>query len=419
MILIKLSMVGKMLMNNKFFKIKKLLSDFSNAMIATALMVCSLQLIVYPYLAKTYSSEVYGVILTTMGIINAMVGTLANSLNNIRLILNSKYEKHNVEGDFNVLLFFSTILGVIVIIIVFIGLKLNDSNNLSLFLLIILLVVTMLRTYFLVYYRIKLNFIANMICCLIISVGYIVGAYLVRITKYWPLAFISGEFLGCLFLFLNTPLYKESFSFTIYFKDTLKEYVILILTFFVANFILYLDRLLLYPALGGQAVTNYTVASFFGKTLEVLVIPLSNVLLAHYSQNGFYMDVRRFWKINIISIAISGVFFIVSIFLSSWITGLLYPTVIEEARPYILLANLSVIINIAGNMTQPAILRFSKRSWQLVIQIIYGFTYITLGLYLLKSGGLYGFCIATVVANGIRLMTMYIIGTLNIKGCEG
>ena len=61
---------------------------------------------------------------------------------------------------------------------------------------------------------------------------------------------------------------------------------------------LYLDRLLLLPILGGSAVSVYTVASFAGKSLGVLMTPMAGVLLSYYAQKDYVMTRKTFWKIN-------------------------------------------------------------------------------------------------------------------------
>ncbi|EKN62761.1 hypothetical protein P9E76_11795 [Schinkia azotoformans] len=399
-------------MNFSFRKIKKLIKDFGTSIVATFLMTFALQFVVYPYLALINSPTEYGIILTVMGGINIIVVSLATSLNNVRLIQNVEYEKKSIKGDFNLLLLIAVLFSLLITICI--GFFFFDNfSNLTIVLLVVLVILAILRTYYMVFYRVKLEFFNNMIFSLIISIGYILGALLTSITKYWPIAFLIGELFGCIYLYFTTSFYKEPLSRTVNYKSTVNKYLILIVTTLIGNLILYLDRLLLFPFLGGEAVATYTVASFFGKSLGMAIIPISGVLLAHYSQKKFSMTKKFFWQVNILVIILSVFFFIISIYTSEWVTGLLYPSLIEEAKPYIIIANLAAIINVTGNITQPALLSFCKTSWQLVIQIIYGAAYLGLGVLGIKMGGLYGFCLAAIISNIIRLLLMYIIGTFS------
>ena len=64
---------------------------------------------------------------------------------------------------------------------------------------------------------------------------------------------------------------------------------------------------------------------------------------------------------------------------------------------------------------QDAIVRYNRmrgRStrWILAIQLVYGGTYLLLAMALLPAYGLTGFCWATILANGVRLLALYALG---------
>ena len=82
---------------------------------------------------------------------------------------------------------------------------------------------------------------------------------------------------------------------------TLIKYIILIFTGLSTTLSTYLDRLIIYPLLGGDAVTVYTVASFFGKSLGIVMTPIAGVLLGYYAQRNFIMTKKKFWSINVTS----------------------------------------------------------------------------------------------------------------------
>jgi len=376
--------------------------------------VMSLQLLVYPYLAKVTSAETYGVILTLMGIVNIIIVGLGNSLNNIRLIQNNEYINKNVHGDFNALLIGSLIVGSLIILIF--SQLFPSIAPLTRYLLIATLFAGICRSYFSASFRLNLNFTQNMICSFVIASGYLIGLFLVRYTEYWPLAFLIGETAGCVFIYFTTQVMKEPLTVTVLFRQTFKKYITLLVSVLLANVIVYLDRLILYPTLGGDAVATFTVASFFGKSLGLVINPIAGVLLGYYAQKDFLMTRLLFWRINLAVGLFSLLFCLFAYFSATWFTGLLYPTLIGKATPYIMLANLAAIISAAGNMTQPAVLRFSPIRAQIVIQFIYGTIYLAGGLILLKYFFITGFCIAAIVAGLMRLLALYWIGNNTIQG---
>lgn len=74
------------------------------------------------------------------------------------------------------------------------------------------------------------------------------------------------------------------------------------------------------------------------------------------------------------------------------------------------MANLAATISVLCQLTQSAVLKFAPTWIQILKELVYAFAYILLGFLLLKQFGLYGFCIAAIVANLVKLITLYILG---------
>ena len=275
-----------------------------------------------------------------------------------------------------------------------------------------------LRAYYVVAYRLILNFKKLLISNVIMCGGYLLGIFITIQTGVWPLSFALGEIAASIYILTTTSLVKEPCKKTELFKTSFNKFMILIGTTLIANLIQYLDRLLIYPVLGADSVSAYTVASFFGKSLGVVMVPIAGVLLGYYAQKDFKMSKKRFWKINITVLILSGAFYVFAFWISPWFTGLLYPTLMEQAGPYIALANLAAIISVTGNITQPAVLQYAQTYWQIVIQVIYGLIYVGGGLLALLNYGLTGFCYAAISASLIRLILLYIIGHRGIRKME-
>lgn len=397
------------LMKQKF----KIVQDFSYSILASLISVAVMQLLLYPLLANIFNSNEYGQLLTVMGIVNTISSTIGNTLNNTRLIQQTRYEEKGLQGDFNLLLSYANVIGFIAIILIgniCVGFSL--TVNLLLALLTILIAI---KSYLVVSYRIKLNYKLNLVCSIITSIGYLIGIGVVYVTAIWPLAFIVAEVFGIIFLLFTSDLHKEPFKRTVLFNETTMKYFLLILTGLLGNLLVYMDRLIIFPVLGGESVSIYTTASVFGKSFGIVMTPIAGVLLSYFSQKSFVMTRKRFWSINLTVIFFSIGFFCVTLLLAPWVTGILYPKLIAAATPYILLANLTAVIGVTANIIQPSVLKFAPTYWQVVKEVVYGVVYLGLGYILLIQQGIIGFCWAAIIASVIRIALLCFIGTLYIK----
>ena len=143
--------------------------------------------------------------------------------------------------------------------------------------------------------------------------------------------------------------------------------------------------------------------------------PIAGVLLGYYAQKNFAMNRKLFWIINSSVLIVSAAFFLVTVLLGEWFTGILYPELIEQSAPYMILANLASIINATASMTQPSVLKYAPTYWQIIIQCVYCIGYIGLGVIMMQKWGIMGFCVAALIANLLRLLLLYVLGNNYIK----
>ncbi len=396
-----------------FEKYKSISKDFLFNITASLVLTGIMQIVVYPLLAYKLSSAEYGELLTIMGIVNTIIVALGNSLNNVRLIEKNKYDAEGLVGDYNILIACASIAGCILVALLSICVFKQ-----SVFLAVSLSIVVclgILKSYYCVQFRIVLNFKKILIQNIIGATGYIIGSLLLFQILFWPIPFIIAELVQLLYIFSNSDLHKEPLKRTPLFVLTTNKYFILIISGLSTTLITYLDRLIIFPLLGGDSVSTYTVAAFFGKTLGIVMTPIAGVLLAYYSQKGFRMTKSRFWGINGASFVFALAFLLVASFLAPFITRLLYPTIFEAAEPYIFVANTAATINVLCQLAQAAILKFAPTWLQIVKEFGYCVAYLACGYLLLNSFGLMGFCFAAIVANTVKLLLLYLIGSIYIQ----
>lgn len=386
-----------------------LIIDFALNIIAAMLPIIFLQIIAYPYMAKMLSREMYGVALTLIGIANVVMQVSGTGINNARILNEAEYKQKKLTGDYNIIVIGIAIINIVVMIVI---LKLINQSISSLTFIMLLLFVElgMLKSYLTAEYNIKINFKKVLQSNIFLVIGYGVGILAFGITKEWSYIFFIGMLSTVAFQFGTTSLLSEGFGKTILFKKTLSSILTISFSSLMISLVTYADRLLLYPLMGASQVAIYYTAAIFGKLIGMGLGPVSSVLLSYFSKET-RMDNKRFWKMNCINFLLCGLFYIITLFLAEPITGMLYPTIIEGAKPYIHIANLAAVITASTSLVQPTILKFCKLKWQIYIQLFHIITYITLSLVMVQLYGMIGFAYASVFVAVLKLSLICTIGT--------
>ena len=388
--------------------LKKVTGDFILNFLASAIVTGVMQIIMYPMISRVMGNVVYGIFLTNIGLINRVSAVVGSTLNNVRLIRENDYQKKRLTGDFNLILIICSTIVASISIFIFWGIfKLSLMRSILIGILILLMSV---RNYWSVTYRLSLNYRNILISHIYLVTGYLCGCIVIVWLSCWELAFIVGEIFCIIYIAKTSTIVSEPYKFTSMRSVVLNDFSTIALTTLSANLLIYLDRLLLYPLIGGEAVTIYTVASLGGKYLGIVVTPMSGVLLSYYSQKDFKFTRKRFWGISLACIIVSSLSLLVIIPTAPFLTKLLYPKVYEQAMEIMIYANIAGILVVISNFIQPAILKFAPPKWQIIKEIVYGITYIGLGIILLNKYRLLGFCFANIIAVSLKIILMLVVG---------
>ena len=95
---------------------KTIYKDFFINILASGIVTCVLQILIYPMLGQNFNIMDYGLLLTIMGVVNIIASAFGNSLNNTRLLKNNLYKN---PGDFNILLLFSSVFSFLLMLLLF------------------------------------------------------------------------------------------------------------------------------------------------------------------------------------------------------------------------------------------------------------------------------------------------------------
>lgn len=385
----------------------RITSDFVVNILASVIYTFARQIVVFPLLASRLSDNTYGTLLTICSLANVYTALVGGSLNNTRLVQDSLYQEHRVTGDFNQL---NLIGGTASLIFSAVLWWLFDLDAVAAILLAVYILTSCLYGYSQVFFRLELNFKRIFLVNLLASLAYIIVAPLFATETLWPAVFLVGEGVGLIYTVVTTRFLREPWNRTLLFSKTAWKAVALALTNLLGNLLMYADRLIIYPTLGAANVSYYSVASFFGKCAGIVMTPIAGVLLGYFAQRDFKASRKMFIMINSVSLGCLTIFGVACWILAPWFTKLLYPTLYQQSAPYIFLANLGSVISIAGNVAHPMILKCCSMRWVLAVQVLYGGIYLLAVLLLIPTYGLYGFCWAAILSNGVRLLALYALG---------
>lgn len=385
----------------------RIYGDFVISILASVIYTFARQIVVFPLLAARLTEADYGTLLTVVGLANVCTAMIGSSLNNIRLIENSRYQESGVQGDFNALSLLGSGISVLFALILGTTFALPPFTTA---LLTLYLVVSNLYQYATVFFRLELNFKRSFRCNALVSAAYCAAALVFATMELWPAIFLAGEGAGLLFVWKTTPFAHEPVTRTPRFRSTALSMLTFMATNAISNLLTYADRMILYPILGAEAVSYYATAAFFGKSAGVIMVPIAGVLLGYFAQEGFKASKKLFAVINGLSLLCLAVFLLGCMLFAPWVTRFLYPSLYVGAAPYILPANLAAAISIAGNMAQPMVLKGCSIRWTLLTQALYGISYLLLSWLWLPTYGLLGFCWAAIASGAVRLLSLYAIG---------
>lgn len=383
---------------------KKIISDVILSIIASIIPVAGLQLILLPLVALKTTPDEYGRIITIIALINLSAATLGNVLNNSRLILNNHYEKAKLKGDFNTHLLNFSLINLAFVIF---GLLYYD-HPIKIFNYIILIISSLLllvKGYATVEFRIKLNYKLILGESIVLVSGYFIGYLIFLITHYWQFIYLFGFASSFLFVYKKTYILREPLQKTILFKKNRVQTYSLLFSGLLLSLGTYIDKLLLFPLLGGEIVAVYFAASILGKTIAMIMQPITGVILSYLapkeeiSQKNFI----HFFLLTTIAgiIGYTGILII-----SKPVLTIMYPQYVTESLKYIGIITAGIIILLLSNLVNAFLLKFLDLKWQIYINSSYIFIYILFSITLIKPFGLWGFCLGILTANTIKLVFM-------------
>ena len=385
---------------------QRFLKDSVWTIAALCVLNITIQFLIYPFLNKVLGAEEYGNTLFLLSIINIASVSVGISVNNRRMVESAVGETHNAVYN----LFLSAVCILLIPICVLILPIFNVHMTTGEFLLFWLLAcITTWRYYADVEFRLKLNYKGYFLYYLLISLGYIFGMFLFKLTEEWTLILLPGEATGLLYVFFKGNIFKKSSynkqNINVFFKAVMY----LIASQLLIQLVFNADRFVLKIFSGGTAVTIYYIASLMGKTIALLTTPLNSVIIGYLVKSKKQMTSTRWVKV--VALCIIGIILILSICVlgSHILIQILYPNQYDIAKPFFVLANLAQIVYFMTGILTTILLRYVEEKQQLYITIAYVITFVLLVFPATKIYALSGFAYAILAVNIFRFVYVFII----------
>lgn len=394
-------------------KKKSTITQFIYNIIGTTLPTLMLQLLILPLIAKDMDGDAYGFVLTMVASVMMFSSGIGNVLNNIRMLYEDEYDARKSRDDFGLL--FAANACVIVFVTLGILFYYGTDDAATYFLTLLMSVLVYAKDYYIVRFWIDLDYLGILICNSVCTLGYAAGYGIFRLGGNWQLIYIVGNLTSLLYTIWKYPIRTPFFVRTALFVSMTKRYCALTAATLLGRSLQYIDRLLLYPLLGGEEVTIYYVSTLIGKTISMALGPLNSFLLSQISKKK-HMSRRLFGKLLLGTAGIGFLGYWVCIVAAKPLLGILYPQWIEQSMKYIYITTLTAIISAISMVVNPIVLRFCNMNWQILINGMCFTVYLAVSLLLLNGFGLMGFCVGNMLANAIALILMVMIYLCAYKG---
>ena len=381
-------------------KYKKQIGDSAWSLAGLVLMNAVAQIVLFPLYARKFGNIGYGDLQYLMAYVNILTVSIGSAANYARMV--SPPEERENGGDYNLLLLLVGLVGIPLTYLVrrFGGAPMDNATYICY---LLLFVAMAFRYYADVAYKLTLHYRRYFIYYLLIGIGYVIGAILVSKTGIWPLGLLVGEALGVLYAYASSAqLRRRALRLSPVWRRTVRAVLTLFVAEGVANLILNVDRILLKLLVGASAVTVYYLATLVGKVVSVVITPLNGVLIGYLSRFDGKLTRRAMRWLTVGSGAAILMGALLCTLGGYVVLLILYPSEIHTVGDFLLVGSLAQVLYFVTSIMMVVLIRFAKKSYQVIINAIFGICFFGLGIPATLMFSLWGFSVAMVLACAVR-----------------
>jgi O-antigen/teichoic acid export membrane protein len=392
-----------------YLEYSQVIKDVFFSLLSSFIIVIATNFFLNPFLARNFTDVSYGLVLSSMAFIALLSNIFGNTLNNVKLLQYNKLK--NNHNNFLILLITATFIGLVIFLVI--DIFSIQSPSFTLFLLCLFLLFATLKNYVLVYLRIRISYQKLFVSNLLTSLSYLTVFFLNNFALYWPIPYLLGEIAAFIFIIISRKSIKESIKVDEDFRLVVKPFMFLIFSSLVLNLFTYFDRIFLFPLLGSEYVTIYTISTFYSKISTILVGPIASIILTYVTQKSYRHSTKNIIFTIFLTAILSVVFFITIPLFGNLITNFLYPQFFDSAKNYLVLGSLGILIGNFPILLNPYILMYSKPKNQIWINLTTLGIYMFSSYFLISNLSFLGFYIAVMITNTYRTIFILVIVYLN------
>ena len=391
---------------------KKIVSDSIWSVAGLVIMNMALQFAVYPLWERKLGEAGLGSILYLISLMNVFSVSMGVSVNYARMKRSTAGNTTNTP--YLIILGVASLIafgGAFVVALIG-GVELSLLETLIFGL---VMCATMWRYYADVEYKLYLNYKSFFLYYLFISIGYGIGIGLFFVTGLWPLTLLVGEVFGLGFVLIRGRIFRvDEKPTTSQLTGLTKLTIVLFGSEALSTLIFNADRIMLKALLGDVEVTSYYLASLLGKTIALLTVPLSGVVIGYLSK---YKGELKLKGMNVIvGLSVGAVLLATAACtVGSYIViPILYPNQFDAIKSYFIVTNLSQVLYFVANVITVILLRFAKSGYQLYVNAVYAVSFCAICIPFTVAGGFDGFCSGLAITCLVRFLYAVSLGYYSI-----
>lgn len=372
------------------------------SVLAKILFIGSIQFILFPHLVLVVGEDEFGEIITYVALMNLVSGSLGNILNNTYLILSKKYSTSGVKWNVSFLLTFVICANTVVTsaLVFFGGLR---PSMLELILFVLGSNLLLFITYYSVNFRVSLDYKSVLIDSVLVTIGFGLGYLLFLITDLWMLIYLTGYVFSFFYLSYKFGVLKLRYKPNSLFKMTSGQFMWLLFSGMLLSVGTYVDKLILFPQLGGKVVGYYHVATLLPKSVGLIIGPVSGVLLS-YLVKAKSVDNGTFFRILVVSIMLALGAYLFILYVDDVVLKVFYPELADSSLMYTPIVSIGILLLVIANVLNATVLSKKSFYYQALINGLYLFVYLLTSMLLLFKYGLIGFCYGLVIAGFTKVL---------------
>lgn len=385
-------------------KKKKIAGDFIYTFSALVLMNLVLQILIYPLINKYFGASYLGDVVYYTGIVYILSASFGNACSNQRLMARKLFETKN--GDY---LSISAVLACLIFIVYTVIMSVGEGFSLSAVLYGVSAVCIFYRYYSEVQFRLNLNFKQYLVYYVIVSIGYIFGYLLFYLLHEWSLIFIVGEGGAVLFVVFRGDIFRfEKHSEN--FNKLAKLIVVLafsyVLVFIVSQYYKFFFKWMF----NSEFVTKYYVTSFFGKSLDMVITPISTLIMSYLTRSKGFLSSKKLLRIILIVLLAGALLYLCFIVATPIYTKLFYPEIYNEVLTINFIVNFAQAMCAMASILSVFVLTEIGSQKYFWIQLMYVISYVSITSCLSAKLGLFGFGLGASIAYTIRFIVTALLG---------